>query len=1009
MARIVLPIAGAVVGTFFGNPALGFAIGSALGNIVDPLKIDGPGIGDLQIQTGRENVPRPIIYGTAAVSGNLIFSGTPIVTKRKASGGGKGAPKVTESRQALTFAIRVCEGPIGGILRIWEDEKLVYDVRVSPEIPAADTALFAAGINIHLGAEDQLPDAAIEAEVGTGLAPYHRGSCYVVFVGKDLTDTGGRIQQYRFEVSANAIGNTEPTLQINLTAIPGSSNVAGVAYVNGLFIRWTGFPPQLPQSSVDCVNWSVGTVDSEFFSGQSDSPPVFFNGLWRVISGAGFTTLYNSTNGSDWINAGPAPFAGESSVANSAIVSGDWYVWDGLRRLWINDGVSWSNAGVVTDIPGSTFFRRLRSNGVSIVAVASNSKIVRSVDGLLWSDVTNPLMGTPKTVDWSPADNAYFAFSTVANVPTVWRSTDGGLTWQDLGIISTSQDPFDILAISETDWVFGQRGSASIKCSPSPVFSIALSPGDPVPLSNVVADISARAQLSASEIDTSMLTGVVNGYVLGGFFSASSALDPLRAGHFFDAGEWDGKIRFVPRGGDPVAAITEDELVGDPEETRRGQALEFPRKLHLQYQNAVAGYAPAKHTAERISQDVRVTGEIGASTPEVMDSDEAARRASIMLKISWIESAGQVTFAIPDSYSWITTTDIITLAVRGKTTRLRVETAEVADGIMTLTCQRDRSSALSSNAIGTVITPPPPPASTNPGVTEWHWLNIPALADTHDVLGSYFAAAGSSEGWAGAVLQRSTDGGATYSDTVVSSDAVLGTLLDPLPAAPADFTDAQNVIRVSLVNPGDELESVTYEQMLSEQNAVAIGGPGGWEIVQFQTAAEESPGIWQLSTLLRGRLNTTPLAHAVGDGFVELAGVNLVDNNVAHIGATLTHRGVGIGSSPESATVSAETYQPANTQREWAPEQVSAMLSGGMLSASWIARHRFGTSVYPVASINLMGYRVTIAGAGGQIEVDTMSTSASVDVSTLSAPLTVSVGAINRITGVGDLATVEVP
>ena len=380
-----------------------------------------------------------------------------------------------------------------------------------------------------------------------------------------------------------------------------------------------------------------------------------------------------------------------------------------------------------------------------------------------------------------------------------------------------------------------------------------------------------------------------------------------------------------------------------------------------------------------------------------------------MLKISWIESAGQVTFAIPDSYSWITTTDIVTLAVRGKTTRLRVETAEVADGIMTLTCQRDRSSALSSNAIGTVITPPPPPASTNPGVTEWHWLNIPALADTHDVLGSYFAAAGSSEGWAGAVLQRSTDGGATYSDTVVSSGAVIGTLLDPLPAAPADFTDAQNVIRVSLVNPGDELESVTYEQMLSEQNAVAIGGPAGWEIVQFQSAAEESPGIWQLSTLLRGRLNTTPLAHAVGDGFVELAGVNLVSNNVAHIGATLTHRGVGIGSSPESATVSAETYQPANTQREWAPEQVSAMLSGGMLSASWIARHRFGTSVYPVASINLMGYRVTIAGAGGQIEVDTMSTSASVDVSTLSAPLTVSVGAINRITGVGDLATVEVP
>ena len=42
MARQVLPIVGAVIGAFYGNPGLGYAIGSAHGPSVEPAVAEEP-------------------------------------------------------------------------------------------------------------------------------------------------------------------------------------------------------------------------------------------------------------------------------------------------------------------------------------------------------------------------------------------------------------------------------------------------------------------------------------------------------------------------------------------------------------------------------------------------------------------------------------------------------------------------------------------------------------------------------------------------------------------------------------------------------------------------------------------------------------------------------------------------------------------------------------------------------------------------------------------------------
>src|SRR5690606_16116750 len=114
-----------------------------------------------------------------------------------------GKPKVKTEHVYRTFAIRICEGPIAGVLRVWEDDKLVYDVR--PESPiVAESQAWIANKTIYLGDEEQLPDPVLQAQVsGASDTPAYRGTAYIVVDSEDLTDRRGSIPQYRFEVAGD--------------------------------------------------------------------------------------------------------------------------------------------------------------------------------------------------------------------------------------------------------------------------------------------------------------------------------------------------------------------------------------------------------------------------------------------------------------------------------------------------------------------------------------------------------------------------------------------------------------------------------------------------------------------------------------------------------------------------------------------------------------------------------------------------------------------------------------
>ncbi len=236
--------AGALIGFWFGGPSgarWGFMIGSAVGGYVDPVEVEGPRLTDAQTQTSQEGAPRPIIYGTACVAGNVVQCG-PLVEHKKKQRQGKGGPEVTTYTYTRTVMIRISEAaPLGGTMRmcrVWKDDKLVADWSEANTIPA-DTAAFESICTFYSGAEDQLPDPSLEAlptEYGGGVGnvPAYRGTCYVVLTDLDCTDRQGAVPQFRFEVCSDATESALPGptvgAQTASATLGGSTECAYIDY-----------------------------------------------------------------------------------------------------------------------------------------------------------------------------------------------------------------------------------------------------------------------------------------------------------------------------------------------------------------------------------------------------------------------------------------------------------------------------------------------------------------------------------------------------------------------------------------------------------------------------------------------------------------------------------------------------------------------------------------------------------------------------------------------------------
>lgn len=371
------------------------------------------------------------------------------------------------------------------------------------------------------------------------------------------------------------------------------------------------------------------------------------------------------------------------------------------------------------------------------------------------------------------------------------------------------------------------------------------------------------------------------------------------------------------------------------------------------------------------------------------------------MKTAWVDAAGDIKFKLPDNKCYLTPTDCINLNIRSRTFRARIERIEAADGVLDIQARHDRVSSYESTLTGSIARDPLEAVSQDPGVTFFEFMNIPALIDSHDKLGYYVAICGEKAAWAGALVERSIDAGANFSPLgVTNSGTIMGRLLDVLPQASEYVMDTTNELRFQILGPDNvDIQSVSYATMLQENNACLVGD----EIIQYQDAVEESAGVWVLTNLLRGRLATATAQHEVGVRFVVLAGAAFVETSTALLGLDLTHRATSITNEVEDSDQNTTTWTPGNSQLEFAPcfldleRDLSDVITG-----SFVPRYRFGTSINPIASINDKGFRITLDDGSTTVTLpDQLGSTFTYDASALGPSVTVTVGGVNRITGLG--------
>jgi hypothetical protein len=199
MARIALTQAGAALGRrllpqsfqFLGRRISGASLGRRLGslagdaleNALSPPR-EGPRLETLHVMEAREGAGIANVYGRMRVAGHVIWAGD--FTENRQTSGGKVGPRVNTYSYSLSFAVGICEGPNARIERVWANGEPLQTGRIV--------------MRQYPGSEDQLPDPALEAELGTGATPAFRGLCYVVFEDFPLEDFGNRVPNLSFEV-----------------------------------------------------------------------------------------------------------------------------------------------------------------------------------------------------------------------------------------------------------------------------------------------------------------------------------------------------------------------------------------------------------------------------------------------------------------------------------------------------------------------------------------------------------------------------------------------------------------------------------------------------------------------------------------------------------------------------------------------------------------------------------------------------------------------------------------
>lgn len=879
-------------------------------------------------------------------------------------GGGGGSPVVetTTITYEIDLLIGLSDNEIVGISRIWDNGKLVYTA--SSEASGGSIAASAvAGLwdrmTVYTGDAAQLPDPTYEAAVGTANAPAYRGRGSVFIQGLKLGQSG-QLRNLTFEVvvdgsisSGGEVDELFTSTGVNDQYIANSdTEYAGLALSNKIWVnRYDGADHiALLDLETQSVLFAIATSG---FPGMINAFP---SGLHPDGSG-----LFHMPSLSRIYKVDPD--GTYDYIGGTAGGGGYGIRVDNLGNYWITDNFGGgvisrlsdidfgSHTCTKTDVAGGGFSRFLRNataipgrvygvfSGISqhIGYVDTGSMTIVDVitPAAVYSQVPPPVIGADQ--------NIY----TIENVTLKKYSKDGALLGS-VGIADGNGGQVELYDALGKLWVRGTTNLYKIDAAtlaieqtiprasiPTygqfiaeatagiPVIQgshagfaaigvitlaglVTISPPD---VSDVVEAICLRAGLSAGQIDVTGLSGItrkVRSLALSQIAAPRQALELLASAFFFESTVSD-KIYFRTRGGSAAATIPYIDLGAtlgddqpDPLALKQANELEIPAQIALTYINISDDYQSDTQMSDRLVS--AEPGSVSAVSMAIGLTPSEAKAIADTMLFDQAASVISTNISLLGDYCALEPTDpIIATAADGSTFRLRLVKKTDSFPLITFEAVLDDVSVLTQQGItsadytpGTVV--------ADPIDTLMELLDIPILQDGDNDAGFYVAAKGDGTPWNGAGIYGSIDDVTFDRRATVLENAVFGDCLTTL----GDWTgprvfDETNTVTVDV---GDgTLATNTRDAVLGSQtiNAIVIGS----ELLQFRNATLISPGIYELSGLLRGSRGTewAMTGHAAGERCVALtvAGIRRIQMQNSELGVTRYFKGVTLGRAVSTA------------------------------------------------------------------------------------------------------------
>jgi hypothetical protein len=403
----------------------------------------------------------------------------------------------------------------------------------------------------------------------------------------------------------------------------------------------------------------------------------------------------------------------------------------------------------------------------------------------------------------------------------------------------------------------------------------------------VLANIADQAGLVAGDdydfSDAADAFPTNGGVVISQRTAAKSQVEDLLRAYATDLTEIDGRLIAAKRGTlvttdiDPAhlgARVWSGKSDNPPPSltTKRLQDLEIATRVDINYFSPSRNYQNATQEAIYYTKP-NVQDAMTVQTPLILDDDTARQIATRILYTQWLERE-TFNFPVPPAYLLLAPASVVNLPVNGVPVRARIIGMDIGlfgELQMTGVPDEDGSGAGSvlsqPQAVG-VTTPTTVPAVNTIVDTTWiAWSGV-ELRDEDGLEPGFYVAATGPDGWAGASIYYSSDGGTTwlFGGNVTDRTEIGITTSTLADGTTPDAWDLTHTVGVALSVTGSlSTTSQTDVEQTTNNNALV-----GEEVLGYATATLTSALNYTLSTLYRGRRASMMTGHTTGERFVHL-------------------------------------------------------------------------------------------------------------------------------------------